>query len=127
MHIPFCQVLSNGVYKSVEHRVMVSSTAERLSMAFFYNPRSDLRLGPIAELVTPDRPPLYQAMTFDEYRVYIRKNGPKGKTQVQLQKTVQDARCTDHLHWNIYVQRDRSTINQRIINIYVLFLYMTVF
>jgi isopenicillin N synthase-like dioxygenase len=98
MHIPFCQVLSNGVYKSVEHRVMVSSTAERLSMAFFYNPRSDLRLGPIAELVTPDRPPLYQAMTFDEYRVYIRKNGPKGKTQVQLQKTVQDARCTDHLH-----------------------------
>lgn len=77
------------MYKSVEHRVMVSSTTERLSMAFFYNPRSDIRLAPVAELVTADRPALYQPMTFDEYRLYIRKKGLKGKTQVESQKTVQ--------------------------------------
>lgn len=90
MCVFFFQVLSNGVYKSVEHRVMVSSTAERLSMAFFYNPRSDMPLAPIAELITSERPALYQPMTYDEYRLYIRKNGPKGKTQVESLKTVQN-------------------------------------
>ncbi|KAJ4764191.1 2-oxoglutarate (2OG) and Fe(II)-dependent oxygenase superfamily protein [Rhynchospora pubera] len=85
------QVLSNGAYKSVEHRVMVSSTAERLSMAFFYNPCSDIPLAPIPQLVMPDRPPLFQPMTFNEYRLYIRKNGPKGKSQVESLKIVPKA------------------------------------
>ncbi|KAJ3682831.1 hypothetical protein LUZ60_013058 [Juncus effusus] len=83
------QVLSNAIYKSVEHRVIVSSTNERVSMAFFYNPRSDLPLSPISKLVTTDRPALYQPMTFDEYRLYIRTRGPKGKAQVESLKTVQ--------------------------------------
>ncbi|KAJ3699508.1 hypothetical protein LUZ61_003213 [Rhynchospora tenuis] len=85
------EVLSNGVYKSVEHRVMVSSTAERLSMAFFYNPCSDIPLAPIPELVIPDQPPMFQPMTFNEYRLYIRKNGPKGKSQVESLKIVPKA------------------------------------
>ncbi|WVZ56578.1 hypothetical protein U9M48_007084 [Paspalum notatum var. saurae] len=76
------QVLSNAAYKSVEHRVMVSSE-NRLSMAFFYNPRSDLPIAPMAELVTPDRPALYPEMTFDEYRVFIRQRGLAGKAQLE--------------------------------------------
>ncbi|XP_008789107.2 probable 2-oxoglutarate-dependent dioxygenase At3g111800 isoform X2 [Phoenix dactylifera] len=80
------QVLSNATYKSVEHRVVVNSEAERLSFAFFYNPKSDLLIGPAPELVTPDRPALYQPMTFDEYRLYIRRKGPRGKSQVESLK-----------------------------------------
>ncbi|XP_064968863.1 jasmonate-induced oxygenase 1-like [Musa acuminata AAA Group] len=76
------QVLSNAAYKSVEHRVMVNAAVERLSMAFFYNPKSDVPIGPIRELVTCDRPALYRPMTFDEYRLFIRKKGPRGKSQV---------------------------------------------
>lgn len=76
------QVLSNGIYRSVEHRVVVNSTRERLSMAFFYNPRSDLLLGPMPELVSKSRPATYQPMTFDQYRLYIRKQGPRGKSHV---------------------------------------------
>lgn len=82
------QVLSNARYKSVEHRVLVNSDAERLSFAFFYNPKSDLLIGPAPELVAPDRPALYQPMTFDEYRLYIRKKGPRGKCQVESLKAV---------------------------------------
>ncbi|KAL0382132.1 UNVERIFIED_CONTAM: putative 2-oxoglutarate-dependent dioxygenase [Sesamum calycinum] len=44
--------------------------------------QSDLLIGPAKELVTPDRPALYPAMTFDEYRLYIRTKGPKGKSQL---------------------------------------------
>ncbi|WOL01910.1 flavonol synthase/flavanone 3-hydroxylase-like isoform X2 [Canna indica] len=80
------QVLSNATYRSVEHRVMVNAAAERLSMAFFYNPKSDIPIGPVAELVTAERPALYQPMTFDEYRLFIRKKGPRGKSQVESRR-----------------------------------------
>nr|XP_029117934.1 probable 2-oxoglutarate-dependent dioxygenase At3g111800 [Elaeis guineensis] len=83
---PIRYVLSNAMYKSVEHRVVVNAAEERLSLAFFYNPKSDLPLGPAPQLVTSNRPPLYQSMTYNEYRLYIRKNGPRGKTQVESLK-----------------------------------------
>ncbi|KAG6527810.1 hypothetical protein ZIOFF_009940 [Zingiber officinale] len=76
------QVLSNATYKSVEHRVTVNAASERLSMAFFYNPRSDIPIGPIPELVSPARPALYQPMTYDQYRLFIRQRGPRGKKLV---------------------------------------------
>ncbi|KAK6135835.1 hypothetical protein DH2020_030443 [Rehmannia glutinosa] len=76
------QVLSNAIYKSVEHRVIVNSSQERISLAYFYNPKSDLLIQPAKELVAPDKPALYPAMTFDEYRLYIRTKGPKGKSQL---------------------------------------------
>ncbi|KAI3458559.1 hypothetical protein Pfo_015222 [Paulownia fortunei] len=76
------QMLSNAIYKSVEHRVIVNSAQERISLAYFYNPKSNLLIQPAKELVTPDRPALYPAMTFDEYRLYIRTKGPKGKSQL---------------------------------------------
>ena len=81
------QVLSNAAYKSVEHRVTVSAAEDRLSMAFFYNPRSDLPIAPMAELVGPDLPALYPEMTFDEYRVFIRQRGLAGKAQLESLQT----------------------------------------
>ncbi|KAF8725751.1 hypothetical protein HU200_020303 [Digitaria exilis] len=80
------RVLTNATYRSVEHRVMVNAVEERLSVALFYNPRSDLPLAPMPELVSPDHPSLYKPMTFDEYRLYIRRKGPRGKSQVESLK-----------------------------------------
>ncbi|KAL0928953.1 hypothetical protein M5K25_000890 [Dendrobium thyrsiflorum] len=80
------QVLSNAIYKSVEHRVTVNSAEERLSVAFFYNPKGDLPIGPAQELVNPVRPPLYKPVTFNEYRLYMRKEGPSGKSQIETLK-----------------------------------------
>ncbi|KAK7382532.1 hypothetical protein VNO80_01405 [Phaseolus coccineus] len=77
------QVLSNAVYKSIEHRVIVNSDKDRVSLAFFYNPKSDIPIEPAKELVTEDRPALYPSKTFDEYRLYIRTKGPSGKAQVE--------------------------------------------
>ncbi|KAH9672980.1 putative 2-oxoglutarate-dependent dioxygenase [Citrus sinensis] len=77
------QVLSNAIYKSVEHRVIVNSEKDRVSLAFFYNPKSDLLIEPMKEFVTRNRPALYPPMTYDEYRLYIRTKGPCGKAQVE--------------------------------------------
>lgn len=76
------QVLSNAIYKSVEHRVIVNSMQERVSLAYFYNPKSDLLIQPAKELVTSNMPAMYSAMTYDEYRLYIRTKGLKGKSQL---------------------------------------------
>ncbi|KAJ8764102.1 hypothetical protein K2173_005007 [Erythroxylum novogranatense] len=81
------QVLSNAIYKSVEHRVVVNSAEERVSLAFFYNPKPDIPIKPIEELVSPERPALYSPMTFDEYRLFIRMMGPRGKSQVESIKS----------------------------------------
>lgn len=80
-------MLSNAVYKSVEHRVIVNSGNERVSLAFFYNPKSDILIQPVEDLVTPEKPALYPAMTFDEYRLFIRTRGPSGKSQVEALKS----------------------------------------
>lgn len=66
---------------------MANAGAERLSVALFYNPRSDIPLSPMPELVSlPEKPPLYEPMTYDQYRLYIRREGPQGKAQVDSLK-----------------------------------------
>ncbi|OIW07456.1 hypothetical protein TanjilG_24318 [Lupinus angustifolius] len=83
------QVMSNAIYKSVEHRVIVNPNQDRVSLAFFYNPKSDLLIEPAKELVTNEKPALYSPMTFDEYRLYIRTKGPCGKAQIMESLTSQ--------------------------------------
>ncbi|KAL4575012.1 hypothetical protein LXL04_021852 [Taraxacum kok-saghyz] len=81
------QVLTNAIYKSVEHRVIVNSDKERVSLAYFLNPKSDVLIAPASKLVTPKTPALYQSMTFNEYRLFMRTKGPQGKSQVESLKS----------------------------------------
>lgn len=67
--------------------MVVNSANERLSLAFFYNPKGDIPIEPAKELVTADRPALYPPMTYNEYRLYIRLKGPVGKSQVESLKS----------------------------------------
>ncbi|CAH9101510.1 unnamed protein product, partial [Cuscuta epithymum] len=53
------QVLTNAIYKSVEHRAIVNSNKERVSLAYFYSPRGDLVIQPAKEFVSPENPALY--------------------------------------------------------------------
>jgi isopenicillin N synthase-like dioxygenase len=78
------QILSNGRYRSVEHRALTNSDEDRHTIAFFCNPRGDLPIAPASELIDPESPALYQkAVTFYDYRKYIRTKGPSGRMQVQ--------------------------------------------
>nr|CAD1817555.1 unnamed protein product [Ananas comosus var. bracteatus] len=75
------QVISNAKYKSVEHRALANAV-ERFSIAFFFNPNGRVPIGPAQELITPQSPPLYHPVTYNEYRLYVRKRGPHGKSQI---------------------------------------------
>ncbi|KAJ0901245.1 putative anthocyanidin synthase [Helianthus annuus] len=81
------QVLTNGNYKSVEHRVIVNPDKERVSLAYFFNPKSDVLIKPATELVTSIKPALYQPMTYGEYRRFIRTDGLQGKSQLESLKS----------------------------------------
>ncbi|KAL9224709.1 hypothetical protein vseg_000720 [Gypsophila vaccaria] len=47
------EVLSNGRYKSIVHRVMAGKCGSRLSVATFYNPADDAVISPASKLVYP--------------------------------------------------------------------------
>lgn len=61
------EVVSNGVYKSIRHRVLADGTGSRLSIATFYNPGADAIISPAAELVYPSR------YRFQDYLDYYTK------------------------------------------------------
>ncbi|KAK1284972.1 Protein SRG1 [Acorus calamus] len=98
------EILSNGIYKSVEHRVIVNSSQDRISLAFFYNPKSDIPISPFGELVSPpERPAMYQQMTFDEYRLSIRKRGLKGKSLGEAIKVHMKKLTPPYICYTVYV------------------------
>jgi isopenicillin N synthase-like dioxygenase len=69
------QIVTNGIYRSIEHRATVNSLKERLSMATFYNPKVEGDLGPAPSLITPETPALFQRIGVVEYfkRLFTRK------------------------------------------------------
>ncbi|XP_038698024.1 1-aminocyclopropane-1-carboxylate oxidase homolog 1-like [Tripterygium wilfordii] len=63
------QILTNDEYKSVEHRVLTNSHDEpRASVAVFFNTiNNDVLYGPFEELVSTDKPALYQPFTLSDF------------------------------------------------------------
>ncbi|KAF7820545.1 1-aminocyclopropane-1-carboxylate oxidase 1 [Senna tora] len=68
------EVMSNGVYKSVKHRVMCDRDGSRLSIATFYNPNGEAIVSPAPSLLYPS------GYSFGEYlKLYgSTKFGEKG-------------------------------------------------
>uniref|UniRef100_A0A803PZH2 Fe2OG dioxygenase domain-containing protein n=1 Tax=Cannabis sativa TaxID=3483 RepID=A0A803PZH2_CANSA len=61
------QLISNGKFKNVEHRVLANSTSPRISVAYLFTTHfeeSEKFYGPIKELVTYESPPLYKETNF---------------------------------------------------------------
>ncbi|KAK7260560.1 hypothetical protein RIF29_26709 [Crotalaria pallida] len=68
------EIMTNGIYRSIEHRTVVNSKKERLSIATFYNPGYEAVIGPAPSLVTPESPALYKTISVpDYYKGYLAK------------------------------------------------------
>ncbi|CAK9152454.1 unnamed protein product [Ilex paraguariensis] len=63
------QIMSNDVYKSVEHRVLANPLREpRVSVPYFFSPsKADMLCGPLPELVSPQKPAIYRQFTFSDF------------------------------------------------------------
>ncbi|KAI3831890.1 hypothetical protein MKX03_022262 [Papaver bracteatum] len=58
------EIMSNGIYHSVEHRATINSTKERLSVAMFNSPIVDTEIGPIHSMITPETPALFRTIGY---------------------------------------------------------------
>ncbi|TKY69918.1 Flavonol synthase/flavanone 3-hydroxylase [Spatholobus suberectus] len=61
------QVLSNGRFKSVHHRVVTNKVHPRVSLAMFYGPNMDTIIGPIQDLIDEKHPLRYRNYRFSEF------------------------------------------------------------
>lgn len=75
----FLQVLTNGKYKSVEHRAVTHKERERLSIVSFYAPSYEIELGPLPELVNEKNPSKYRRYNHGEYSKHYINNKLQGK------------------------------------------------
>ncbi|KAI3927023.1 hypothetical protein MKW92_052128 [Papaver armeniacum] len=57
------EIMTNGIYRSVDHRAVVNSTKERLSIVTFHDTKPELEIGPISSLITPETPALFKTGT----------------------------------------------------------------
>ncbi|CAL1390752.1 unnamed protein product [Linum trigynum] len=61
------EIMSNGIYKSIEHRATVNSERERISLATFLSAKLDGELGPAPSLITPQSPPEFRRISVADY------------------------------------------------------------
>ncbi|KAE8673325.1 putative 2-oxoglutarate/Fe(II)-dependent dioxygenase [Hibiscus syriacus] len=61
------EIFSNGVYRSIEHKVVPNAEKERMSVAFFVNPKLEADVGPSPSLMNPHNPPLFKRVSLDRY------------------------------------------------------------
>jgi len=64
------EVITNGKYKSVEHRVIAQTNGTRMSIASFYNPGSDAVIYPAPVLVekeAEEKKQVYPKFVFEDY------------------------------------------------------------
>ncbi|XP_028771255.1 1-aminocyclopropane-1-carboxylate oxidase 3-like [Neltuma alba] len=64
------EVITNGKYKSVEHRVITQTNGTRMSVASFYNPGSDAFIHPAPQLIEgkeEEMKQIYPKFVFEDY------------------------------------------------------------
>ncbi|KAK9147493.1 hypothetical protein Scep_006250 [Stephania cephalantha] len=61
------EILTNGKYKSIEHRVVVSKEKARMSVATFHETHESVVIGPLPELIINGETEQYKHVTFVEF------------------------------------------------------------
>eukprot|EP00250_Pteridium_aquilinum_P013342 c21283_g1_i2 orf=201-899(-) len=61
------EILSNGRYKSIEHRAITNAERPRVSVACFYAPHEDQNIAPLPDFVTESESALYKGVKFRDY------------------------------------------------------------
>lgn len=86
------EIVSNGRYKSVEHRAVVNADKARISIAAPNGPAMDAPIFPAPQLVDETHPPLYKSMFYGEYLRRQQSTGLRGKGNLESVKIARDGK-----------------------------------
>lgn len=78
------EILSNGRYKSIEHRAVINPERERLSIAAFHNPNYDVLIGPLPKLVVGNE--YYRTVNHESYIRLVLSAKLDGKSLIDQMK-----------------------------------------
>ncbi|KAI3442331.1 Rhamnogalacturonan endolyase [Psidium guajava] len=81
------EIVSNGIYRSIEHRATVNSTKKRLSVATFYSCRLDTVLGPAPSLISSDNPAIFRRVPVEAYFKEFFNRKLNGKSYLDFMRT----------------------------------------
>ena len=69
--------MTNGKFKSIEHRIIINPRKERLSVSAFHNPKFDGVVSPVT--CTPTEKLLYRTVKVEDYITHHMSNKLDGK------------------------------------------------
>ncbi|KAK2654226.1 hypothetical protein Ddye_014082 [Dipteronia dyeriana] len=78
------QIISNGKYKSAEHRVGTTSTKSRVSIPIFTMPNPTEKIKPLPQLVERDGSARFREVVFQDYMSNFFNNVHEGKKSLQF-------------------------------------------
>nr|QCP71065.1 leucoanthocyanidin dioxygenase [Pohlia nutans] len=81
------EILSNGRYKSAEHRVVTNPHRTRISSAAFYDPAPEAVISPLPELVSHGNTTKYKPVVHGAYVGALYSTGLNGKEILENYKT----------------------------------------
>ncbi|KAL3643580.1 hypothetical protein CASFOL_014395 [Castilleja foliolosa] len=79
------EILSNGLYKSIEHRATVNSEKERISIAMFFNPKFEAEVGPSRSLLV-QQTPLFKRVIMEQFFKDFFSQKLDGKSFIEYMK-----------------------------------------
>ena len=80
------QIISNGRYRSVEHRVAANGKSNRISVPIFVNPRPCDVIAPLPEILATGEHPIYKQVLYSDYVKHFFRKGHDGKETVDFAK-----------------------------------------
>nr|AFK45789.1 unknown [Medicago truncatula] len=61
------EIMTNGIYRSIEHRATINSEKERISIATFHSARLNAILAPVPSLITPKTPAVFNDISVEDF------------------------------------------------------------
>ncbi|XP_060200974.1 feruloyl CoA ortho-hydroxylase F6H1-3-like [Lycium barbarum] len=81
------QIMSNGKYKSIEHRVMANGNNNRISVPIFVNPKPNDLIGPLKEVLEKNgEEPIYKQVLYSDYVKHFFRKAHDGKETIDFAK-----------------------------------------
>ncbi|KAI3757744.1 hypothetical protein L6452_05287 [Arctium lappa] len=81
------EVLSNGLYKSMLHKVTLNNERTRVSIASLYSLEMDEKMATVKELIDDEHPKKYKESSFNDFLDFLSKNDiTEGKSFIESLK-----------------------------------------